>query len=410
MHLVEYLSRQTNSKRRVFFQMHNQFIKNLLNLKDVIVDKVLQYENHCEVHISLPVSPHKCPNCGITTQKVHDYRKQSIKDIPLFNKPLKIIYNKRRYKCPKCNKNFYESVNFVGRYQRMTLRLIEAVVDKLRTNYSMSSIAKDYNISPCTVTRIFDCVSYNLKKLPEVLSIDEFKGTTEKGKYHCVLVDPVNSKVLDILDSRNLDYLINYFANFKDQHNVRYVVIDMWTPYKLAAQQMFPNAKIVIDRFHYIRNCLWAIDKVRKHTQRALPYAKAKFLKYSRRLLLTRPDRLNHEGKMKLANVLLTDERIRLAYILKEKFMDFVRSNNSLEADIKLSEWFELVKAYKINEFSYLAKTIKNWRKEILNSFDVPYTNGCVEGFNNKIKVIKRNAFGFRKFSRFRTRILHCCA
>lgn len=390
--------------------MHNQFIKNLLILKDVIINNVLQYDDRCEVHISLPVSPHTCPRCGTTTQKIHDYRKQSIKDIPLLNRPLKLIYNKRRYECTNCNKNFYESVDFVGRYQRMTFRLIEAIVEKLRTNYSMSSIAKDYCVSPCTVTRIFDYVSYNLNNLPEVLSIDEFKGTTDKGKYHCVLVDPVNSKVLDILDSRKLEHLVKYFAKFKDRNKVKYVVIDMWNPYKLVAQQMFPKAQIVIDRFHYIRNCLWAVDKVRKHSQQSLPYAKAKFLKYSRRLLLTSPDRLSHDGKMRLANVLLTDERIRLAYVLKEKFMDFVKSSNSTEADKKLSEWLELVKLYKINEFSYLAKTVINWREEILNSFDVPYTNGCVEGFNNKIKVIKRNAFGFRKFSRFRSRILHCCA
>ncbi|MFY9377039.1 MAG: transposase, partial [Peptococcia bacterium] len=55
-------------------------------------------------------------------------------------------------------------------------------------------------------------------------------------------------------------------------------------------------------------------------------------------------------------------------------------------------------------------RTILNWKQEFLNSFDVPYTNGCIEGFNNKIKVIKRNAFGFKIFNRFRTRILHCCS
>jgi transposase len=243
-----------------------------------------------------------------------------------------------------------------------------------------------------------------------VLSIDEFKGTTDKGKYHCILVDPVNSKVLDVLDSRNLDFLLRYFRGFKDRDNVKYVVIDMWTPYKLAIQHLFPQAQIVIDRFHYIRNCNWAIEKVRKSVQQSLSYEKAKFLKYSRKLLLTSPHKLNHDGKIRLANILLTDERIRLAYVLKEKFMDFVRSKDLTEAEARLCEWLELVRAYKISEFSYLAKTILNWRQEILNSFTVPYSNGCIEGFNNKIKVIKRNAFGFRNFSRFRTRILHCCS
>jgi len=184
----------------------------------------------------------------------------------------------------------------------------------------------------------------------------------------------------------------------------------MWSPYRIAVQQAFPQAQIVIDRFHYVRNCIWAIDKVRKRVQQNLSYEKAKFLKYSKRLLLSRPHNLNSEGKLRLANLLLIDEDIRLSYILKEKFMDFVKSSSSTDAEAKLSHWLELVKQYRIKEFSYLARTILNWKQEILNSFDVPYTNGCIEGFNNKIKVIKRNAFGFRNFNRFRNRILHCCS
>ena len=76
---------------------------------------------------------------------------------------------------------------------------------------------------------------------------------------------------------------------------------------------------------------------------------KAKFLKYSRRLLLARPHNLNSDGKIRLANVLLTDEDIRLAYILKEKFMGFVNSGSSSEAEVKLSQWLELVKQYNIS-------------------------------------------------------------
>ncbi|SET17165.1 ISL3 family transposase [Anaerobranca gottschalkii] len=189
---------------------------------------------------------------------------------------------------------------------------------------------------------------------------------------------------------------------------LNYVVIDMWKPYKDVVKKVFSQAIIVIDRFHYVRNCIWAIDKVRKIVQKDLPYEKSRFLKKNRKLLLHNRSKLNDEDKIKLANLLRLDEKLRLAYLLKEKFMDFVTTNSS-EAEIKLNEWLELVKIYKIEQFSYLANTISNWKEEILNSFDVPYTNGCVEEFNNKIKVIKRNGYGYRNFSRFRNRILHCC-
>jgi len=391
-------------------QMHNQFTKNLLLLEDVTIEDIKHYQEQCEVRISQPVRSHICPQCGSTTNKIHDYRFQVIKDIPFLNKPLRLYYRKRRYKCQHCHKRFYEQVNFVGRYQRMTRRLIEVVLERLRSNFSMSSIAKDFGLSTCTITRIFDYVSYKLTDLPEVLSVDEFKGTTDKGKYHCILVDPIKSKVLDILDHRSLDYLLKYFSRFKNRNKVKYVIIDMWQPYKSAIQQLFPNAQILIDRFHYVRNCIWALDKVRKNLVKSLPYAKSKFLKNCKRLLLSHPNKLSTEGKMRLANILMLDNKLRLAYILKEKFMDFVRSKNVSEARYKLKLWLQLVEEYKVSEFSYLSRTIRRWKQEILNSFSVPYSNGCVEGFNNKIKVLKRNAYGFRKFSRFRTRILHCCS
>lgn len=390
--------------------MHNQFIKNFLILEDVIIEDIQHHPDQCDVRISQPVRPHICPQCGSTTNRIHDYRLQVIKDIPFLNKPLRLNYRKRRYICPHCHKRFYETANFVGRYQRMTRRLIEAIIDRLRSNFSMYSIAKDFGLSTCTITRIFDFVSYKLTDLPEVLSLDEFKGTTDKGKYHCILVDPIKSRVLDILDRRSLDFLLRYFSRFKNRDKVKYVVIDMWQPYKSAIQQLFPNAQIVIDRFHYVRNCIWALDKVRKNLQKSLPYAKGKFLKNSKRLLLSHPDRLSPDGKIRLANILMFHDKLRLAYILKEKFMDFVRSKDILDAQQKLKLWLQLAEDYKIPEFSYLARTITKWRQEILNSFSVPYNNGCVEGFNNKIKVLKRNAYGFRKFTRFRTRILHCCS
>lgn len=389
--------------------MQFQFNKNLLFLKDVNIDSIRQYDNYYEISISKPVSSHKCPVCGTQTIKIHDYRYQRIKDIPFLNKPLHLLYRKRRYRCTECGKRFYETADFIGKYQRMTHRLIEAIIEKLRTNYSMTSIAKDFGISSSTVARIFDYISYSINELPEVISIDEFKGTTDKGKYHCILVDPVKSVVLDILDQRNFDFLVKYFKKFTNLENVKYVVIDMWKPYKEVVKKIFPQATIVIDRFHYVRNCIWAIDKFRKYTQKDLPYEKSRFLKKNRKLLLRNRRKLSDDDKIKLANLLRLDEKLRLAYVLKEKFMDFVNAANSGEAEIKLNEWLELVKRYKIEQFSYLANTISNWKEEILNSFDVPYTNGCVEGFNNKIKVIKRNGYGYRNFSRFRNRILHCC-
>ena len=96
------------------------------------------------------------------------------------------------------------------------------------------------------------------------------------------------------------------------------------------------------------------------------------------------------------------------AYILKECFYKIMESNDRETAKNLMSDWILFAQNSKIPEYGECTKTLANWRTGILNSFDVPYSNGFTEGCNNKIKVLKRNAYGYRNFERFRKRILHC--
>ena len=144
---------------------------------------------------------------------VHDYREQPIKDIPAFGKHIFIHLNKRRYRC-SCGKRFPENVDFLPRYHRMTNRLSLYIIDKLRNEVSFSSVAREVNLSVSTVIRVSDLVSYAPKKLLSAISIDEFKGNTNSEKYQCILTDPVNKVVLDILPKRYEHFLTEYFNRF----------------------------------------------------------------------------------------------------------------------------------------------------------------------------------------------------
>ena len=99
--------------------------------------------------------------------------------------------------------------------------------------------------------------------------------------------------------------------------------------------------------------------------------------------------------------------RLKQAYWLKESFYDFLEAQDSKEAKKRLSDWINIAGNSKIEAFEKCSNTMVNWSVGILNSFDFTYTNGFTEGVNNKIKVIKRNAYGYRNFERFRKRILH---
>lgn len=115
----------------------------------------------------------------------------------------------------------------------MTNRLSLYIIDKLRNEVSFSSVAREVNLSVSSVIRVFDLVSYAPKKLPSAISIDEFKGNTNSEKYQCILTDPVNKVVWDILPKRYEHFLTEYFNHFdKSQRDkVQFFVSDMWKPY-----------------------------------------------------------------------------------------------------------------------------------------------------------------------------------
>lgn len=115
----------------------------------------------------------------------------------------------------------------------------------------MKSVANRLNVSTHTVQRVFDYVSYSLNNLPEAISIDEFKGNSDGIKYHCSIVDPVNHKVLDIVKDRKFSYLLTYFKAFRNK--VKYFICDMYRPFVDIARTYFKNAKIVIDKYHFVR-------------------------------------------------------------------------------------------------------------------------------------------------------------
>lgn len=389
--------------------MHNNSISNLLDLKDIYVKNIKHNDHTVKLYLTSTSKPTQCPACNNLTSRVHDYRNQVIKDLPIMNKHTFLILRKRRYVC-SCGKKFYEKYNFLPRYRRMTNRLAAYICTKLTQCVPITSVAQEVNLSPPTVTRIFDNVQYpRALTMPSVLSIDEFKGNTEYGKYQCTLVDVKKKKIIDVLPDRKQDYLIEYFSSIPrfERDKVKFFVSDMWKQYADLARIYFPNAKIIIDKYHFIRQVSWAIENVRKRVQKTMPANLRRYFKRSRRLILKRNEKLTYEEKIQLENLLYYNDDLRQAYLLKEQFFDICHMTKYSEQRKAFSNWIKYAETQNIPEFKSCIKTYRNWHKEILNAFKYGYTNGVIEGYNNKIKVLKRVSYGVRKFNRFRNRILH---
>ena len=390
--------------------MRNDFIKNLLDLKGVVVKKVRYKKNFVKIHIELPVREQTCPHCKSKTTKIKDYRTQIIKDVPMRFKPTLLSYRKCRYQCKECGKTFYEKAYFLPKRARKTTRVTEFIVDRLKTKQSMKDIAKDADVSVSTVSRLLPPLAVSAKHLPEVLCIDEFKGNTGYYKYQVSLMDGKTRKPIDIIECRYKTHLLDYFNKFslQERKKVKYVVTDLWKTYKDLTNIYFPNAKVVADKFHFVRYSTEAVDSVRKQVQDKLPRTERKYFKHSRKLLLSRYDKLKDDKQKEELNYILINysEDLRIAYREKEEMLKIIQMSDKSKAIETLNNWIKRNLESNIPALRNCAKTYFNWVTEIRNALKVPYSNGPMEGFNNKIKTLKRVAFGFRNFTHFKARIL----
>lgn len=229
------------------------------------------------------------------------------------------------------------------------------------------------------------------------------------------------------MPNRRKNYLISYFSKVENRENVKYVISDMYETYLIVTKIMFKNAKYVVDRFHYIRYIMDALDDIRIRIQKKYGYNTKEYriLKNKKNISLLRNRAIEIDWyvyvkryekgkivykmpKMILKEMLEISDELDRGYDLKELFLDIVNNSTYETVRTDILVWIDLCKNSNILEMIEASKTIENWLEYIINSFiDKRYSNAYTEGLNNKIKVIKRNAFGYKNFDFFRLRLLY---
>lgn len=389
--------------------LNSYYNENVLGLQEVNVKKVENYEKETRIEIEVKRKPQRCPKCGNYTNRIHDYRKQTVKDLPAYGKKVTLIVRKRRYVC-LCGKRFIEANTFLSRYQRMTQRKIAQTIASLGKCRSYTSVAEEQDISVTTVIRLFNYVQYpHPKHLPVAIGIDEFKGNSGGEKFHCILTDLESKEVIDILKTRTKNDLYDYFKQYsaEERSKVRYFVSDMYNTYAEVAQTWFPNATYIIDKYHWVRQMSFAFERVRKDVQKKFSKSHRIYFKHSRKLLLKRWKDLNDEQKQQVNVMLYSSADLSTAYFLKEHLYKIIDEAAPQDFEKALKNWIEDAYESEVLPFVKCAQTYRHWFEPIVESYKYCYTNGFTEGCNNKIKVLKRNAYGLQNFRRFRSRILY---
>lgn len=419
--------------------MYTNITKNLLELKDenLNIDDYIEENEQIIINVSMNKLDHVCPSCGFATSRIHDYKVRTFKHGIVNGKLVILKYNRRRYICNNCNSRFPEKNKIVDRYSKISNFLNNLLIKDLTKKQTFTEIAKDNFISTSTAIRRFDKhYKVNQLELSEVISFDEFKksnNNTASGKYALSIVNPIDKKIISIIPNRKKKEFEEYLKSIP-KHSleaVKVIIIDMWDPYRDLIYKYFPNAKIVIDRFHYVRNIIWAFNDVRvrvmnNYTTKQKGY---RVLKRYYKLLNKNPYDLKsmftHNNYFKklmnetgiVEQCLSVDNELRDAYDLYAHFQYYTTNQfASYEEAINfLNDFINKLFNSKIKEYVSLAKMFINWKKEIANSLYLinessnttkRYTNGFIEGVNNYIKTFRRMSYNIRNFNRFVTRII----
>ena len=371
--------------------------------------------------------PEYCPKCGSCyDEKIekHGFKKSLIK-VPTVSKlNTYLSLNKQRYYCNHCNKTFTCTTNVVNYGCNISNNTKRSIAVDLIKKRSENDIAIDNNVSPNTVERIIDSY-YELDNkvykhtLPQVLSFDEFKSVkSADGAMSFQVCNGKNGKIVDIVEDRKLNNLMKYFSRYSrdSRMNVKVIVIDMYTPYISLIKTMFPNALIVIDKFHLVELISRALNKTRIKLMKKDKDNYNKLKRYWRNILKSRFELNSSSWKKYPCFKNLTTEQDIVDYLvsLDNEFEDTYQIYQDLlyafqNNDIKVLEATLNTKVNNLSEYMKTSiKTLKGYVGYIKNTFTTGYHNGYVEGNNNFIKVLKRIAFGFKSFTRFKARIMIC--
>jgi len=372
--------------------------------------KQKELDDHFEVTVIYRRENAICPRCGNIASKEHDMRPQSKQDRKLRDKVVFLTLMKRRFRCLWCGKVFTEPDEVFGSRRRSSHRFREYLGQEA-LHQTVRRTARKEKVGEGLVRR---CVTEEIGKrigareveeVPEFIGLDEF-SVSGRRLYHTAICNLVKGEVMEVVEGQGRQKVELYLDNLPDPERVKGVAMDMHEPFRQAVQMCLPQAKVVVDKFHFIRHVNKAMDKVRSRLQGGNRRGKRRDLFRSRYTLLKGAERLADWEKERLNRLFYCYPELKKAWVLKESFRAWYRETDRMRAEERLGLMEKRIANDSLAEFRELLRTLGNWREEILNYFDCRITNGFVEGKNNRIKTIKRMAYGYRNMDNFRMRIL----
>ena len=353
-----------------------------------------------------------CPQCQACCSRVKESRPRCIRDLPILEHPVMLWLHMRRFQCAACRHRPWETSQTFGAQVQWTERLYTRVREEFLQGCPCRELARRYGLSTRTVFRwTFErSRGGRPRKLGRAIGIDAY--ARRKGhRYNTVIVDLDQGQPIATFKGRGADEVMAWFTSRPqdERDRVEVVVLDMSKPFFAAVKAVFGDTVHVIDRFHVVQQAVSALDAVLRSVQKQRDQAEAKELKKLRKRWLKSADQLNvdeliarYEWRRRFPEL---REMIDWVQDLRRWF-DRQYDKPAREALLKL---IERASQSAQEPLQRVAGTLSRWFEPIVRYIRHRYTNGMTEGFNNKIKLIQRMAYGLRNEHNRRKRILAWC-
>ncbi len=355
-----------------------------------------------------------CPKCASMSSSTYDHRLVRVQDEPIRGNGVTLVIRKRRLWCKPCQKPFTEPVPGIQKGKRHTERFVRGLAWACENFSDLSRVKKAFGCSDGFLyenhyrhlgAKLREKINY---AWPKTIGIDEhaFKRNRLFGhtEFVSMIVDYDHRRVRELVYGKTTAALSESLKEIPGRENVKNVVLDLCDPFKNFAREFFPNTRIIADKFHVLRLLSPSLLQRRKEIAGTRADLRAK------KLLPMSGHKLGYERRLALTRFLETYPEMHELYQWKERLHGFYRIPDYLRAHRALRVMCDEMAFSTLPEIKTLRRTLLKWREEILNYFLTRITNARTEGFNNKAKVVKRRAYGYKSFENYRLKVLTACA
>jgi transposase len=361
-----------------------------------------------------------CPQCHRCCDSIHRRSESKpVRDLSVGPQVVELIVRCYQFACPHCNRYFTPSPSLLAPGGHATERFLQQAARLIRIS-DVANAASFLGVPEKTLERwYYDYVEQQCQaptqpaKPIQQIGIDELKLTRGSGQFVAVIVDHTNQRVLEVLENRSKDSVLEYLRQGRASGllgSVVEVTTDMWTGYVEAAREAFGDSvRITIDRFHVMKSFQDHLTAARREIQRSLPKEEAKALKGTRWLWLTNQENLTEGERAELQTLKeqfpllkeLSEQRERLRGLFEDPTI------HTAAAGVRsIREWIDQARGVGLKALESFCGTLENWLDKIANYFVSHASNGRTEGFNHGLRLILWRAFGMFNFEHFRLRVL----